>query len=67
MGVQLPMLSRAHVGRDQPMKQEWRCNQCNMELITHVKLSEPPTCANNHSNKQMTEKGKRNDNKAVLD
>ena len=47
------------------MKQQWRCSQCNMELITYVKLSEPPTCANNHSNKEMTEKGKQNGSKVL--
>jgi len=43
------------------MKRNWNCSTCNNEIVTYVELSEPPTCANNHSIKPMTQKGKRNE------
>lgn len=47
------------------MKRQWNCSTCSNQIITYVELSEPPTCSNNHSTKQMEEKGKRHEHSEV--
>jgi len=40
------------------IKHEWLCPTCGNTVTTYIKLSEPPTCANNHQTQTMTIKGK---------
>jgi len=47
------------------MKRHWNCSTCSNQIVTYVELSEPPTCSNHHSIKQMEEKGKQNEHSEV--
>ena len=33
--------------------QKWVCTTCANQIITHIKLSDRPTCANKHSQVKM--------------
>ena len=47
------------------MKRHWNCSTCSNQIVTYVELSEPPTCSNHHSIKQMEEKEKQNEHSKV--
>jgi len=41
------------------VNQKWICTSCANQIITHIKLSEKPTCANKHRQVKMVKPEKK--------